>query len=246
MQLRFLGSADSAGIPVHNCTCNVCERFRKENEQNLATSAVLELDSGSILLDAGLESIATDFDGQTVYAVCLTHFHADHCLGLLRLRHSQNEIPCFHPKDKKGFSDLFKYPFSINYNELVAYKSFEIKEVKFTPIPLIHSRNTLGYIIEYQNTKVAYLTDCAGIEEKSLRYLQSIAFDYVFIDACYDERKIMGNHLNYIQATEILQSLTVKEGYLMHLSHTTQAYIEENNVKLKYPYVKKGEVFLFN
>jgi phosphoribosyl 1,2-cyclic phosphate phosphodiesterase len=243
MQFSFLGSSDSAGIPVHNCPCEVCENHREMKMQNLSTCAYIKIDDVIILLDAGVEDISTRFDGDKIEAVFLTHFHADHCLGLLKLRHSNDIIKCFHPKDENGFYDLFKHKFSIVYNELKAFETIFIKDISFMTIPLKHSKNTLGYLIEYKNQTIAYLTDCFGISDESFELLKEKKIDYAFIDACYDERKVEGNHLNYLQASEILDKLEVKKGYLMHISHGTQEYILQNNVKLKYPYVECGFSF---
>jgi phosphoribosyl 1,2-cyclic phosphate phosphodiesterase len=243
MNFKFLGTADSAGIPVHNCTCSVCIKYRKKGIVNLATSAYIEIDDTIILIDAGVESISNTFDGKDIKSIFLTHFHADHCLGLLRLRHSKNEMLCYHPKDELGFSDLFKHKYSIVYKILKAFEKIEINQISFTSIPLIHSKNTLGYFIEYKNKSIAYLTDCSAIPFESYEFLKNKIIDYAFIDACYDESKIKGNHLNYLQASDILDTLNVKNGYLMHVSHTTKSYIEKNSIKLKYKYVEKNECF---
>ena len=244
MKLKFLGTADSAGIPVHNCTCSICNEYRGNNMNNLSTCAYLEIEDKVILIDAGIEDISNIFDMKKISAIFLTHFHADHCMGLLRLRHSNDKINCYHPKDKDGFSDLFKHKYSLLYNELEPFSETIINEIKFTTIPLKHSKNTFGYLIEYKNNKIAYLTDCSGISKTSMEFLKSFSLDYAFIDACYDERKETGNHLNYVQASEILDELEVKNASLMHISHTTAAYIKENNVFLKYKYLKKNNVFI--
>ena len=245
MKLNFLGSSDSAGIPVHNCDCSVCSNYRKRGIKNLSTSAYLEFGSSVILLDAGIENISNIFDGKNIEAILLTHFHADHCLGLLRLRHSKDRINCFHPEDKEGFSDLFKHNHSLSFCEISAFQRMSLNKLLITSIPLKHSKNTLGYYIEYKNKTIVYLTDCFGLKEKSFKFLKNKKIDYAFIDACYDERKIKGNHLNYLQASKILDDLKVKNGYLMHISHTTQEYIEKNSVKLKYNYIKPGDSFDF-
>ncbi len=228
MKLKFLGSSDSAGIPVHNCFCTICLEYRKKGIKNLSTSAYLEFDSGVILLDAGIEDISNIFDGKKIKAVLLTHFHADHCLGLLRLRHSVDKIDCYHPKDDEGFSDLFKHNHSISYNKIDAFEKLNIEGFSITSIPLKHSKNTLGYCIEYKNKTIVYLTDCFGLEKNSFDFLKDKNIDFAFIDACYDERKTKGNHLNYLQASKILDDLEVKNGYLMHISHTTKEYIQKN------------------
>jgi len=245
MKLKFLGSADSAGIPVHNCKCSICNKYRLKELKNLSTCAYLEIEDKTILLDAGIENISNIFDTKKIDAIFLTHFHADHCLGLLRLRHSNDKIKCFHPHDKKGFADLFKHEHSISYKKIDAFDTKIIGSVKFTSIPLEHSKNTYGYLIEYKNIKIAYLTDCSGIPNASMRFLKSVSLDYAFIDACYDERKKKGNHLNYLQATKILNKLDVNSAFLMHISHSTQEFIENNDISLKYRYVKNDEEFIF-
>ena len=243
MKLKFLGTADSAGIPVHNCKCEVCSYYRDKNKENLSTSAYICIENSVILLDAGIESISSIFDGKKIEGIFLTHFHADHCMGLLRLRHSNDNIPCYHPKDEIGFSDLFKHNHSISYNEINENQKTVIKNISFTPLSLKHSKNTFGYIIEYKNNTIAYLTDCSGISKENKEILKNKEIDYAFIDACYDERKTTGNHLNYLQASEILDEINVKNGYLMHISHSTQKYIINNKIRLKYKYVEKGDEF---
>lgn len=237
MNFNFLGSSDSAGLPVHNCNCIACDSYRKEKKENHSTCAYIKIDDEIILLDAGVYDLTSRFDGKKINAIFLTHFHPDHCVGLLNLRYSNDEINCFHPEDEKGFSDLFKHNHSINYVEIKPFEQKIINEIKFTAVPLKHSKNTFGYLIEYKNYKIAYLTDCSGIPKESFDFLQKFEIDYAFIDACYDERKVVGNHLNYLQASEILDNLNVKNGFLMHISHITQEYILENEIKLKYPYV---------
>ena len=53
------------------------------------------------------------------------------------------------------------------------------------------------------------MTDCFDIDKRSLLALKEHTIDYAFIDACYDERQTSGNHLNYIQASNILDELNV-------------------------------------
>ncbi len=237
MIFRFLGTADSAGIPSHNCRCQVCENYRKQNKINLATTAYIECkNSEIILLDAGIENIATIFDGQTVKAIFLTHFHADHALGLLRLRYSSESIRCFHPKDSIGFADLYKYPKSLKFVENRPFEAIEINDIKFFPIPLKHSKNTTGYLIQSDTKTIAYLTDCAGINQESMDFLLSFKIDECYIDACFAPNFTNGNHLNYEEATVILDKLRAKKSYLMHASHFTLNYIIQNNVSLKYKY----------
>ncbi|MBE0492478.1 MAG: MBL fold metallo-hydrolase [Sulfurospirillum sp.] len=237
MKLKFLGTADSGGIPSHNCDCSICQEYRQKDKKNLATSAYIECENGEIvLLDAGIEDIASIFDGKKIAAVFLTHFHPDHALGLLRLRYSSDKIVCYHPRDKDGFADLFKHPKAINFTENIPFNPIKANEFKFTPIGLKHSKNTTGYLIQTKNKTIAYLTDCAGISEESMKFLLLHAIDECYIDACLAPNFSNGNHLNYEEATMFLDKIGAKESYFIHASHFTLEYIKRNNIQLKYNY----------
>jgi phosphoribosyl 1,2-cyclic phosphate phosphodiesterase len=238
MNLTFLGTADSGGIPSHNCKCSICEEYRQKKRKNLATSAYIECENGEIiLLDAGIEDIASLFDGRKIVAVFLTHFHPDHVVGLLRLRYSSDEIKCYHPKDKDGFADLFKHKKAMTYIENTPFQTIEICDIKFTPIPLKHSKNTTGYLIQNNHKTIAYLTDCAGISEESMEFLLSHDIDECYIDACLAPDFSNGNHFNYEEASFLLEKIKAKKSYLLHVSHFTLKYIQENKIQLKYQYL---------
>jgi len=238
MKIKFLGTANASGIPVFKCHCEVCEEYRENKKFNNSTCAYLECDNGEIiLLDAGEDKITTIFDDKTIKAVFLTHFHADHALGLLKLRYGVDKIVCYHPEDKDGFADLFKHKLSIEYIKNKPFESIIVNDIKFTPIPLIHSKNTTGYLVESKEQTIAYLTDCAGVEEKSLAFLLSKNIDECYIDACHTPHYPDKNHLNYEEATKLLDKISAKKSFLIHGSHETLEYIKKNNVTLKYHYL---------
>ena len=43
MNFNFLGTSDSAGLPVHNCNCIACDSYRKEKKENHSTCAYIEI-----------------------------------------------------------------------------------------------------------------------------------------------------------------------------------------------------------
>lgn len=237
--LHFLGSSDSGGIPVHNCNCGACEEYRKQGRQNLSTSAFLQTESSEyILLDCGIEATATLFDGAKIRAIFLTHFHADHALGLLRLRYSKQHIVCYHPDDKQGFGDLFKHTKSIAYQALRPFIPIAIDSYTFTPIPLLHSKPTFGYFIQTPSENIAYLTDCAGLPQESLEFLQQKNIDICYIDAGAfvdsNGRKDSSNHLSHYEAADIIKALAPKQARLIHISHKILESLEHIHLPFEY------------
>lgn len=241
MKFEFLGTADTGGIPLHQCRCVICEEARKEGVNNRSTSAYLELDDGSVILfDAGDDLLCEKFNTTRIRAVFLTHFHADHCLGLIRLRKSVDTITCYIPDDIQGFGDLFIHKDSMEYHVLQPFESIEIAGIKIVAVPLLHSKMTHGYVIFTCKGVLAYLTDCASIPSESLDYLQNQAIDHLFIDAAYTPWFESKKHLNWESAGEYIERIKPKNGYLIHASCKTLLPLHEKKIRSKYPYLDKG------
>ena len=240
MKFEFLGTSDTGGIPLHHCVCEICEEARKSGVSNRSTSAYLELDDGSVILfDAGYDFLCEKFNTTTIRAVFLTHFHADHCLGLIRLRKSASQIRCYIPADANGFGDLFTHKDSIEYVVLAPFKEVVMEGVKITAIPLLHSKPTHGYMLTCKDV-VAYLTDCASIPETSLSFLQAQTIDHLFLDACYEPNYASTKHLNWESASEVIDAINPRNGYLIHASCKTLLPLKKSGKSLKYPYISNG------
>ncbi|MDD2382632.1 MAG: MBL fold metallo-hydrolase [Sulfurospirillaceae bacterium] len=241
MKFEFLGTSDTGGIPLHHCECAICEEARQKGTSNRSTCAYLELDDGSIiLLDAGYDLLSDTFNTRTIRAVFLTHFHADHCLGLIRLRKSESVIECFIPHDTQGFGDLFLHKDSIVYTILEPFQTQYIENISITAVPLHHSKVTNGYVIKTDKATVAYLTDCASIPSESLSYLKESKIDYLFLDACYEPQYANTKHLNWESATDYIDTIGVKEGFLVHASCKTLRPLKKSGKVLKYSYIEQG------
>ena len=241
MKFEFLGTADTGGIPLLGCDCLVCKEARVSGRSNRSTSAYLALVDGSVILfDAGFDGLCDRFNTTTIRAIFLTHFHADHCLGLLRLRKSPNPLVCYTPNDLEGFGDLFLHKDSIDYRVLKDFEEIEIDTVRIVALPLNHSKPTHGYGIFTCKSHMAYLTDCSDVPAQTLTYLASQNIEHLFIDACYTPEYASKKHLNWQSATEYIERIGAQNGYLIHASCKTLLPLHVKKIRLKYPYIAEG------
>ncbi len=241
MKFEFLGTSDTGGIPLCGCYCEVCEQARINGIQNRSTSAYLTLFDGSVILfDAGYDFLSEKFNTTPIRAIFLTHFHADHCLGLIRLRKSPTPIICYIPEDTQGFGDLFVHKDSIEYKVLKPFEKVCIEGVEIVAVPLEHSKPTNGYVLFTCKSSVAYLTDCASIPKDSLVFLRSKSIEHLFLDACYTPEYASKKHLNWESAEAYIEHVKAKNGYLIHASCKTLLPLHVKKIRLKYPYIMQG------
>jgi phosphoribosyl 1,2-cyclic phosphate phosphodiesterase len=106
LEIVFLGSGTSHGIPMIGCRCAVCTSDDPRDRRNRASVAVRLPKGGAtrgrvILIDAGpeLRLSAVAMGLERVDAVLFTHAHADHIMGLDDIRRyndiSRGMIPCY-------------------------------------------------------------------------------------------------------------------------------------------------------
>src|SRR5688500_737683 len=82
VELTFLGTGTSNGIPVIGCHCSVCTSSDPRDRRG-RTSAVVRFNGHTVLIDTAtelrLQALAAGLD--RVDAVLFTHAHADHTGG---------------------------------------------------------------------------------------------------------------------------------------------------------------------
>src|SRR3978361_410985 len=83
VELTFLGTGTSNGVPVIGCSCAVC-RSSDPRDTRTRSSAVVRYDGRTVLIDTAtelrLQALANQLNH--VDAVLFTHPHADHTGGV--------------------------------------------------------------------------------------------------------------------------------------------------------------------
>ncbi|MCC6791134.1 MAG: MBL fold metallo-hydrolase [Thermomicrobiales bacterium] len=227
IELTFLGTGTSNGIPIIGCECPVC-RSSDPRDKRGRTSAVVRIGERTILIDAATElrtqALANGLNH--VDAVLFTHAHADHTGGFDDLRRfnelSQAHLPIYaEPGTAEMLRDRFAYAFvdafpfyggkpDLILNEVV--EPFELFGETIVPIPVLHGKMT---VFGYRFGPLAYVTDAKTVPESSLELLEGL--DVLVLNALRERPH--PTHLSLAEALELIERLRPREAYLVHLSH---------------------------
>lgn len=243
MRLTFLGTGGVWAAPVHGCDCAACEIARADPARARApASALLETDGLRILIDAGRTDLVERFPPASLDGVLLTHFHADHVVGLTLMRWSLAEpLPVWCPHDPRGYDDLTKHPGRLRFQNCSAGESFSIGRLTVTPVSLRHSRPTLGWLIEDGTHRMAYLSDTRGLPEETFALLETAPLDLVVLDCAYPpDSPEQRNHNDLAEAEAILCRLTPRNARLTHVNHELDLFAE--NLRTGAHFALDGEV----
>jgi phosphoribosyl 1,2-cyclic phosphate phosphodiesterase len=227
VELTFLGTGTSNGIPVIGCTCDVC-RSSDPRDRRGRTSAVVRFGGKTVLIDAAtelrLQALAAGLD--RVDAVLFTHAHADHTGGFDDLRRF-NELAGAHLpvyaeaetaamlKDRFAYAFEDVFPFYGGKPDLTLHVvdgPFELFGQTVVPIPVPHGRMT---VYGYRFGDLAYVTDAKTIPESSLALLEGL--DVLVLNALRERSH--PTHLSLPEAVELIERLQPRAAYLVHLSH---------------------------
>ncbi len=233
MKLTFLGTGNSAQMPVYNCDCVACARARNDERfVRRPCSALLQLGKAQWLIDSGLMDLTTRFPAGSLQGIFQTHYHADHAQGLLHLRWGVDlHLPVYGPPDEAGFADLYKHPGILDFSQpFHAFEARQFDGFHITALPLQHSKLTYGYLIRSeQGASLAYLTDTQGLDDEVRLFLRACQPQHCVLDCSYPPRPEPGrNHNDLTQALTIHQDIGAGTTWLTHAGHELDRYLMAN------------------
>src|SRR5688572_11961781 len=200
IELLFLGTGTSAGVPMIGCHCAVCQSPDPHDKRNRA-SVVFRYNGVNVLVDTTpelrLQCVANRIDH--IEAVVYTHAHADHVMGLddLRRFNAARSGPLDVFADDKTHQSLdrcFGYafvepdpgsplfrphlqrrvidtPFSRDPKGSAPPTPFQIAGTTWTPIPLLHGDMP---VLGFRVGDIAYCTDVSKIPDHSYPLLENL------------------------------------------------------------------------
>ena len=232
MRFTILGSGSAGGVPLYGCQCDACRRAALLREyRRHSTCALVETAETHLLIDAGLPDLGDRFPAGRLDAVLLTHYHMDHVQGLFRIRWGTGpKLPVLGPEDALGCDDLFRHPGMLDFSQKTQpFETFTLGELSIIPLPLNHSRPTLGYQLEHQGARVAYLTDTCGLPPATLQWLQGNRPDLLVLDCSFAPcAETPRNHNDLTRALAICDQVGANHSLLTHIDHRLDDWLLQN------------------
>ena len=227
IQLIFLGTGTSQGIPVIGSNNPVCLSSNSKDKR-LRCSLLISWNKKNHIIDCGpdfrqqiLNNPIKNLDG-----LLFTHHHADHTAGFDDIRpfcFRQGSINIYSTYDvyhnlKKRFdyiiNDENKYPGApyVKANIIDQNKKFKLSGKWVTPIKAFHYNiSVTGYRID----NIAYMTDVKTIDEDSKSKLKNL--DILVLSCLRIEPH--QSHLNLEEAISLVEELKPKKTYFIHISN---------------------------
>lgn len=228
MRFTVSGSGNAGGVPLYGCGCDACRRATVlRDHRRQSACAQISSDRVRLLLDAGLPDLGDRFPAGSVDAILLTHYHVDHVQGLFRIRWGRGlRIPVLGPDDLLGCDDLFKHPGILDFShKLRPFDTFALEDLEVTPLPLAHSRPTLGYAIEHAGARLAYLTDTHGLPWATQEWLLASRPDLLVLDCSFPPGEpAPRNHNDLDQALAICDRIGATRSLLTHIDHSLDSW----------------------
>ncbi len=236
IDLTFLGTGTSTGVPVIGCDCEVC-RSDDPRDARLRTSVLVRTTCATILIDTSpdLRTQMLLARPSRIDAVLFTHAHADHTAGLDELRRfnvlQSARIPVWATRDtaddlERRFAYAFDHAFNffggkpdLNLHVFDPATSFSAAGVHVVPVPVMHGRLP---IVGFRIGGLAYLTDVKSIPEPSIQLCAGV--DVLVLSALRQTEHVAHMHLDEALAT--IERIQPRRALLTHASHDLGLYAD--------------------
>ena len=234
MEVTFLGTGTSQGVPMIACDCPVCTSPDPRNHRT-RSSIHVQMDGLHILVDAPpelrLQCLRENI--RQVDFMILTHGHADHITGMDDLRrfcdlHGGTALTVYTTEEGMGrILSIFPYaiaerPVSKGYaafNLVPLPPALELPQGRVSSTLLPHGGvNTLGLVFTEKSSgrKFVYYNDCKRVPREAVELARGA--DVVVLDGLRPDPH--PTHMCIAEACVVAAEIGAPVTYLTHLTHT--------------------------
>lgn len=222
----FLGTGAGSGVPAFYCGCKVCIEAFAEPRYRRTRCAVAALGNKNFLFDAPPE-LASQLLREHIREIdyfILTHAHPDHCAGLGDLEiytrfYRRRVLPAVMSREtlmqlEGSFETVNDW---LDTVLLEPGQAMDLFDLKLTALEVSHTPGTLGYLLEHNGSRFAYIPDTGPLPHETRTRLAGI--ERLILDTTFwGENLYPDLHLSFEETVATAQALEVKELYLTHLS----------------------------
>ena len=251
LEITFLGTGTSQGIPVIACDCVVCQSADPRDNRT-RSSILISVNGENYVVDTG-----PDFRAQmlrenvkSLRAVLFTHEHKDHVAGM-------DDVRAFNYKEKRDMEifcserveealmrefyyvfESIKYPGvpSVNVNRIENNAFMLPCGERIIPVEVMHYKMpVLGFRIK----DFTYITDAKTVEDSEVEKVKGSRV--LVVNALRKNEHI--SHFNLDEALDFIEKINPEMAYLTHISHLFDSHEEiemelPKNVRVAYDGLK--------
>jgi phosphoribosyl 1,2-cyclic phosphate phosphodiesterase len=228
IELLFLGTGTSAGVPMIGCHCAVCGSA-DPHDKRMRPSVLISAGPTRVLVDTTpeLRLQCVTYGVDMIEAIVFTHAHADHVMGLddvrrfNALRSGPLEVwadAATHGAIARCFDYAFAEPrpgekvFRPHLLRRMIDGPFQIGGVRWLPIPLLHGDMP---VLGFRVGRLAYCTDVNQIPDSSFELLKDL--EVLVLDALQHRRH--STHFSVEESIEAARRIGAGQTWFTHIGH---------------------------
>lgn len=233
MEVIFLGTGTSQGVPMIACDCAVCTSTDPRNRRSRASVHVV-MGGLHVQIDAApefrIQCLREHIDKMDFFI--LTHGHADHVAGMDDLRRfcdlrGGTALTVYSTEEGMG-RVLAMYPYAMSETPIskgyAAFRLVPMPPVLDLPQGTVQSTllphgglNTLGLVFTERSSgkRFAYYTDCKRVPREAVALARGA--DAVVLDGLRPQPH--PSHMSIGEAVAAAGEIGARETWLTHLTH---------------------------
>jgi phosphoribosyl 1,2-cyclic phosphate phosphodiesterase len=227
MQVTFLGTGTSQGVPLIACQCEVC-KSPNPKDKRLRSSIQVDIDGKVLVIDSGPDFRQQMLRNNTLRldGLIFTHEHKDHIAGMDDIRafnfinntaidvYATTGVQTALRREFQYIFSDFKYPGipKIEFITIDRDHAFTAAGIEILPVEVMHYKlPVLGFRIH----DFTYITDANFIDEANKEKIRGST--HLVLNALRHEQHI--SHYTLEQAIALAKELEVPNVYFTHISH---------------------------